>query len=129
MSFEEKYNRYKKSDQIHVSDDYVNEMAGKISEQIARKKRIPYSFVWIFSGATAVAICMIMVIYPQLNPVGHTDNPISQQTEQPNVSPTVENLKDSGSLASNSEIKKFESNDLDHDAIVEYLLDEEYEEI
>jgi|GEM_PF-6050133 len=125
MSFEEKYNRYKKSGKLHVSDDYVNEMAGKVSEHISsRKKGIPRQFVWIFSGTAAIAVCMAVVFFAPLN---HTDNPgnaVSQQTGQPNL-----NMKDSGNLASNSETQKIESKELDHDAIVEYLLDEEYEEI
>ena len=124
MSFEEKYNRYKNTEKLHVSDDYVNEMAGKISEQISRKKGISRSFVWIFSGATGVAVCMAVVFFTQFNHTENTGNPISQQTGQPSL-----NMKDSGDLASNSDIKKIESKELDHDAIVEYLLDEEYEEI
>ena len=124
MSFEEKYNQYKKSEKLHVSDDYVNEMAGRISEQIIRKKGISRSFVWLFSGATTVAICLVMVFFTQFNHTENTDNPITQQTGNQHL-----NMKDSGNLVSNSDIKKVESKELDHDAIVEYLLDEEYEEI
>ena len=124
MSFEEKYNRYKISGKQHVSDDYVNEMAGKISDQISHRKGISRPFVWIFSGVTSVAVCMAVIFFTQSNYTENTGNPISQQTDQPNL-----HMKDSGNLASNSEIKKAESKELDHDAIVEYLLDEEYEEI
>jgi hypothetical protein len=125
MSFEEKYNRYKKSEKSNVSEDYVNEMVGKVSDKISSKKPSVGIGIWIFSGVTVTALILILFVYPQFNSNPNISNPVSKDVT---INPAS---KDSGTFASvpNKQNTKIENKELDQETIVEYLLDEEYEEI
>lgn len=133
MSFEEKYKHYKNSRNLDVSEDYINKTVERVSDKISSPRRNARPFIWGFSATAAIATVFIFLIYP----MAFRQTPNKPITKQPtetkqNIaqSPNDIQAKDSGALASVPVKKETVSNDeLDQEAVIEYLIDEGYEEI
>lgn len=134
MSFEEKYNRYKKSPKMDVSEDYINKTVERVSNKISSDTKKPRMWVWGISATVAAFTLFILV----LGPLPFIPDPQKTITQQPTE---VEHritqlaidthLNDSGNLVAipNKKISVVNGNELDQESIIEYLLDEGYEEI
>lgn len=124
MSFEEKYNQYRHLGNPEVSDGYVTKLSNSISDSIALRKKNARSFAWSLYGASAAL--GILVIAFLTYPYVFTEN--TGSSEQNAFLTDTIYLSGNNGIAANKN-SKLSSFQIDNDAIMEYLMDEGYDEI
>lgn len=144
MSFEEKYNSHKKTDRFSAPEGYVDDIAGRISEKISGRRTVPAFRVWSISLSAVAVLALGWFLYPVLSPSPKTEQPALAHsgTVEQSFSAIPVTLDDqplfvSGTTDTGAKtIAKNETpphavtaNDLSKEDIVEYLLDEGFEEI
>lgn len=143
-SFEEKYNSHKKTDRFSPPEGYVDDIAGRVSEKISGRRTVPALRVWSISLSTVAVLALGWFLYPVLSPSPKTEQPalahsgtVEQSLSAVPVSSGDGPLFISGTSDTSAKtIAKNETpshaitaNDLSKEDIVEYLLDEGFEEI
>lgn len=139
MSFEEKYGHYRKNDRFTVPDGYVDDMAGKVSEKISGRHSTPVWRVWSISASVAAVMVLGWFIYPMLTGTPEAGNPsvaykneASRHVAQnlPVGTPAHPENRDTFMAKENKYIAETVSTqEPSKEDILEYLLDEGYEEI
>lgn len=145
MSFEEKYNRYRNSQKLDVSEDYVNKTVNKLSEEISNRKGIKIPIAWSVSGVSFASVILVLglFVYPRLQKDDSTlaniptDTTTILKNEMASAIEETLPVKDSGMFVAvpthekktDQQSQKTGINDLDQETILEYLLDEGYDEI
>jgi len=146
MSFEEKYGRYKKPERFAAPDGYVDDIAGKISNRISTPSRSPRYKTWSLAVGSVALLAVVWLVWPAARngadrptvaaqkgtasqSLAYTVNPAlpASPGDAPFAVPAPVS-KDSGSYLA-VEKKPVTAKDPDRESIVEYLLDEGYEDI
>lgn len=133
MSFEEKYGHYKKPGRFSAPEGYVDDIAGKISSKISRPRTARVG-AWSLSLSAVGILAAGWFLLPLLRPsAGGQPLLAGERTATRSIAystPSVSPSRDSGGVFVSVENAGHVSlKGLDRDAIVEYLLDEGYEEI
>lgn len=144
MSFEEKYHHYKKTDRFSAPDGYVDDIAGRVSEKITERRTVPALRVWSLSLSAVAVLALGWFLYPVLTPAPETAQPglAQHRTAQhslaqvpdiivPETPFTAPPRKDTGTYVATNDAPSATPtlNDLSKEDIMEYLLDEGFEEI
>lgn len=146
MSFEEKYGRYKKTERVAAPDGYVDDIAGKISNRISTPSHTPRYKTWSLALGSVALLAIVWLVWPVADKATDPPSVAAQKgTVTQSLAYTVNNartaspdkesfpvpapvIKDSGSYLA-VEKKTVTVKEPDRESIVEYLLDEGYEDI
>lgn len=147
-AFDEKYRHYKKTDRFSAPDGYVDDIASRISDTISERRSSTAFRTWSVSLSVAGALVLGWFLYPLFSSPTDTEQPSMAYTGTagqslarlnmpiPVDAPDLIPKKDSGNLAAVNvkahtpdPEETLTLNDLSREDIMEYLLDENFEEI
>lgn len=142
MSFEEKYDRYRQTDRFPVPEGYVDDMAQRVSDRVSQRHTVPAFRVWSVSLSAVAVLALGWFLYPLLSPTPQTGSPAVAQSGTAErslaavtgIEPSEEQSipdPDTGTyaVAQNETPSEVTVDNLSREDIMEYLLDEGFEEI
>lgn len=137
MSFEKKYERYKNPGRYSAPKGYVDHIAGKVSDRIGSSRPATAYRVWALSFSAVAVLAIGWFLLPTLNPATDGETPLTAQSrtvgshtaQMSEMARTfAPDLRDSFAASEKTAITRHVKT-LQREDIVEYLLDEGYEEI
>lgn len=138
MSFEEKYKSYKSEKHTDVSEEYINQLVVRVSERIKENNTRSLPIVWSLSGVSFAALVLVLGIFlypyfsntpPQNTAYVKSIDSSNAQTNEKQLVQVNANDSDHLAMTAKKNEQKLETKELDNEIIIEYLLDEGYEEI